>query len=147
MGQEYIDQFHARYPGVQAFFEQEWKRLKRFPRKDRVVPSPMGRIRRFDAYPSKALERRFRATLPQQIEADLIKNATIRLDRIFRQRDMQARIVMMIHDSLWIEAPEKEAEQAGHLTRTMMITAAKLRVPLEVEVETVRREAKVHGLR
>jgi DNA polymerase I len=39
--QEYIDQFHDRYPGVRAFFDREWKNLKRVPQNDRVVRSPL----------------------------------------------------------------------------------------------------------
>ena len=57
----------------------------------------------------------------------------LRLDRIFRRRDMKARMVMMIHDALWAEAPEEEANEVRHLTRSMMTTAAKLRVPLDVD--------------
>jgi DNA polymerase I-like protein with 3'-5' exonuclease and polymerase domains len=100
------------------------------------VRSPLGRIRKFDTYPSKALERSFKVTWPQQIEADLIKTAMSRLDRIFRRRNMSARIVMMIHDALWVEAPHDEAEQVRHLMRRMMTTTAKLRVPLDVDVKS-----------
>jgi DNA polymerase I len=59
----------------------------------------------------------------------------LRLDRIFRKRNMEARMVMMIHDALWIEAPQEEAEQVRHLMRRMMTTAGKLKVPLSVEME------------
>jgi DNA polymerase I len=131
----YIDQFHNRYPGVSAFFDREWKKLKRLPQADRVVRSPLGRIRRFDSYPSKALERSFRVTWPQQIEADLIKTAMLRLDRIFRRRNMKARIVMMIHDCIWVEAAKEEESQVRHLMRKMMTTAGKLTVPLEIDFE------------
>jgi DNA polymerase I len=130
---EYIDQFHSRYPGVSAFFEREWAKLKRLPQIDRLVRSPLGRIRRFDTYPSKALERSFKVSWPQQIEADLIKTAMVRLDRIFRRRGMGARIVMMIHDALWVEAPHEEENEARHLVTRMMRTAAGLRVPLKVD--------------
>jgi DNA polymerase I len=133
--QEYIDQFHDRYPGVREFFDREWGKLKGLPQKVRVVRSPLGRIRRFDTYPSKALERSFKVTWPQQIEADLIKTAMLSLDRIFRKRNMEARIVMMIHDALWVEAPHEESEQVRHLERKMMTTAEKLRVPLEVDIK------------
>lgn len=81
------------------------------------------------------MERKFRITLPQQIEADLIKTATVRLDRIFRRGNMKARIVMVIHDALWVECPENEVEQVRHLLTKMMTTAAKLRVPLEVDIK------------
>ena len=62
-------------------------------------------------------------TWPRQIEADLTKAAMVPLDRIFRRRKMEARIVMMIHDALWVETPEREAEQVRHLMRKMMTTA------------------------
>ncbi|MGB6068496.1 MAG: DNA polymerase [Desulfomonilaceae bacterium] len=105
------------------------------PQNDRVVRSPLGRIRRFKAFPSKALERSFKVTWPQQIEADLIKTVMLRLDRISRKRNMEARMVMMIHDSIWVEAPQGEGQQARHLMRKMMTTAAKLKVSLEVDIK------------
>lgn len=97
--------------------------------------SPLGRIRRFAAFPSKALERSFKVTWPQQIEADLIKTAMLRLDRIFRRRDIKARIVMMIHDCIWVEAAKAEESQVRHLLRNIMTTAGKLSVPLEIDFE------------
>ncbi len=59
----------------------------------------------------------------------------VRLDRIFTRRKMKAHIVMIIHDALWVECPENEAEQVRHLVRKMMTTAAQLEVPLEVEIK------------
>ncbi len=73
-------------------------------------------------------------TWPQQIEADLIKTAMLRLDRIFCRRNMKARIVMVIHDALWVDCPEEEADHVRHLVRRMMTTAAELKVPLEVDL-------------
>jgi len=48
---------------------------------------------------------------------------------------MRAKIVMMIHDALWVEAPRKEAEQVRNLLRKIMTTAGKLNVPLKVDLE------------
>jgi hypothetical protein len=67
---------------VREFFDREWDKLKRLPQKDRIVRSPLGRIRRYDEYPNRALERSFEVTWAQKIEPDLIKTATSRLDRI-----------------------------------------------------------------
>jgi DNA polymerase I len=72
-------------------------------------------------------------TWPQQIETDLIKTAMLRLDRIFTARGIKAHIVMVIHDALWVDAPQAEAEQVKHLMRKMMTTAAKLKAPLRVD--------------
>ena len=133
--QAYIDGFHSRYSGVQDFFEKEWKRLKALPLDRRSVKSLLGRIRRFDTRANPAIQRSFRVTWPQQIEADLIKTAMVRLDRILRRRKIGARTVMAIHDALWVEAPHQEAEQVRHLLRKMMTTAGKLRVRLEVDIK------------
>jgi DNA polymerase I len=120
---------------VKQFFDKEWAKLKRLPQKDRIVRSPMGRIRRFDSFPSRALERSFKMTWPQQIEAHLIKIVMVRLDRIFRRRNMKAQIIMMIHDALWVECPQNEAEQVKQLVRRMMIKAEKLTVPITVDFQ------------
>jgi DNA polymerase-1 len=133
--QAYIYGFQSRYSGVQDFFEKEWKKLKALPMERRSVKSLLGRIRRFDTRANPATQRSFRVTWPQQIEADLIKTAMARLDCIFTKRKMGARIVMMIHDALWVEAPHAEAEQVRNLLRKMMTTAGKLRVPLEVDIK------------
>jgi DNA polymerase I len=133
--QSYIEGFYRRFPKVKEFFDQEWEKLKKLASQERVVRSLLGRERRFQRRPSSEVERRFRVTWPQQIEADLIKTAMVRLDRILRRRNMKARIVMMIHDALWVEAPHEEAEPVKHLLRKMMITASKLTVPLEVDIK------------
>jgi len=131
----YIDGFYSRFPKVKNFFEQEWERMKKVPSQERVVRSLTGRERRFPRRPTAEMERGFRVTWPQQVEADLIKTAMLRLDRIFRRRNVKARIVMMIHDALWVEAPQEEETEVRHFIRRMMTTAGRLRVPLEVDME------------
>ena len=132
--ESYINAFYSRFPKVRDFFAQEWENIKKLPGQERVVRSLRGRERNFARRPSSEIERQFRVTWPQQVEADLIKTSMVRLDRIFRRRNLKARIVMMIHDALWVESPEDEAEQVGHLVRRMMTTAGKLNLPLEVEI-------------
>jgi DNA polymerase I len=133
--QSYIDGFYARYPRVREFFADEWKKMTKLPQKDRVVRSLLGRERHFSGRPSAPMERQFRVTWPQQIEADLMKTAMVRLDRIFRRRNMKARIVMMVHDALWVEAPLEEENEVRHLVERMMTTARKLDVPLGIDFE------------
>ncbi len=129
----FIEGFYAKYPKVRSFFEREWAKLKKLPPEKRVVRSLLGRLRRFDQYPSAKVERQHRITWPQQIEADLIKTATVRLERIFQSRNLDARIVMVIHDALWVKAPISKKEEVKRLMERMMTTAAKLAVPLVVD--------------
>ena len=133
--QSCIEGFYGRFPKVADFFTQEWEKIKKLPAQERVVRSLMGRKRHFPRRPSSEMERQFRVTWPQQIEADLIKTAMERLDRIFRRRNMKARIVMMIHDSIWLEAPIAEEEEARKILEELMTTAEGLSVRLEVEFD------------
>jgi DNA polymerase I len=89
--QSHIEGSYNRFPKVRDFFAQEWEKMKRHPAQQRVVRSLIGRQRRFTRRPSSEMERQFRVTWPQQIEADLIKTAMLLLDRIFRGRNMKAR--------------------------------------------------------
>jgi DNA polymerase I len=130
----YIDGFYGRFPEVKDFFDREWDKIKKLPAQERVVRSLVGRERRFPQRPTFELERQFRVTWTQQIEADLIKTAMLRLDRIFRRRNMEARIIMMVHDSLFVECPEQKAEQVRYLMQKMMTAAGELKVPLEVDL-------------
>jgi DNA polymerase-1 len=131
----YIEGFHSRFTKVKKFFGLEWEKLKKLPAPDRVVQSLIGRERRFSRRPTAEMERQFRVTWPQQIEVDLTKTAMVRLHRIFRRRNMKARIVMMIHDALWVECPNEEQSEARRLVRRTMTNAARLNVPLVVELE------------
>ena len=131
----YIEGFYGRLPKVRAFFDREWDRLKKLPIQDRMVRSLMGRERRFPRRATAEVERQFRVTWPQQIEADLMKVAMVRLDRILRRRGLKARFVMMIHDALRVEFPQEEGNEVRSLVRKMMTTAASLDVPLEIDIE------------
>lgn len=131
--QEYIDGFYQQYPGISEFFDREWYRLKKPPLKDRMVTSPTGRIRRFASRANPAVQRQFRVTLPQMMEADILKTAAIGLDRIFRRRSMGARIVMLIHDAVWVEAPADEEEEARRLMDKIIGTAGRPFLELKVD--------------
>ena len=133
IAREYINGFHKKYPGMSEFFDREWERIKKLPRNDRVVTSPTGRIRRFSTRANPALKRQFRVSLPQMMEADILKTAAVRLDRVFRRRGMEARIVLLIHDAIWVEAPLEEEKEAHQLMEKMMRTAGRPFLDLTVD--------------
>ena len=69
----------------------------------------------------------------QGTEADLMKRAMIRLDKIL---PAEAALVLQIHDSLVVECPAaKVAEVSEILKREMENIAPELKVKLEVEVK------------
>ncbi len=67
--------------------------------------------------------------------ADIIKKAMIRLSKKFREENLQAKIVLQIHDELLIESPKDEVEIATKILKNEMENAMRLDVPLRVDIE------------
>ena len=134
--QSYIDGFFGTYKGAGKFFEETVQALKdqKHPEK-RVIFSPFGRIRKFTTRFSSREARKAWVTPLQQMESDIVKQAMVGINRDFAKRGMKSKIVMMIHDSIWVEAPEEEAKEARQIMEKVMTTAADLKVPLEVKFE------------
>jgi DNA polymerase-1 len=112
--------------------------LKAKEPEERVVRSYLGRIRRFDGEFALRERRRAKATLLQQQEADILRIAVMRLYAKFRDLGMKSRIVMLIHDAIYVESPDEEAEQAHQWMKRMMEEAVEMpTVPLEVDIESL----------
>lgn len=94
------------------------------------------RTRLFDREFGLRERRRAKATLLQHEEADLLRMAVMRLYARFRDLGMKSRVVMTIHDAVYVEAPEEEAQAAGNVLRTEMEAAVEMPlVPLEIDID------------
>lgn len=134
--QSYIDSFFGMYRGAAKFFEETVQRLKdqKNP-EERVILSPFGRVRRFTKRFTGREARKARVTRLQQMESDIVKQAMVGINREFVKRGMRSKLVMMIHDSIWVEAPEEEAKEARRIMEKVMTTSADLTVPLKVKFD------------
>jgi DNA polymerase I len=133
---EFIKAFFAEYCGIQPYFERAYAKMIRIKMQDRLLKNPIsGRIRRFCRRACPKLQREFRSTLLQQVESHILKLSSIALDAELRNRRMAARIVGTIHDSIWVEATEGEADQVRSLIEQVMTSALSLSVPLAVDFE------------
>jgi DNA polymerase I-like protein with 3'-5' exonuclease and polymerase domains len=112
----YVRAFWSRYSGAKEYLDKIIQDLKdeNNPKK-RYIESLSGRRRIFDKEfgPKEQLEAR--ATILQQAEADVLTLAVVSLYGRFRKRNMKSRIVMVIHDCIWVEATEAEAGEAKSL--------------------------------
>ena len=134
--QSMIRSFFGKYGGTEPYFDKMYEELVVGQKLEKTLRNPLtGRIRRFHLRKSDKLKRIMKATLLQQAESHLLKVALIGLHSELKARRTGARIVMTVHDSIWIEAPQKTAEEVRHLVRQIMITAGKLKVPLEVDIK------------
>ena len=68
----------------------------------------------------------------QGTAADIIKLAMIQVHRKLEQSDLDARLILQVHDELLIEVRRDQAQQALALLREEMEHAVELSVPLSV---------------
>jgi len=134
---EYIDGYFAHYPKVQAFRQ----RLIDQATERGYAESLFGRRR---ALPELANSQRQLREFGQRVAvnmpvqgtaADIIKMAMVRVAQRLERENLQARLILQVHDELILEAPAAEAEQAAIVLREEMQNAAQLAVPMLVDVK------------
>ena len=134
--QDYIETFFATYKGILPYFKEEYDKLTGLEISERVLKNPLtGRIRRFAKRESNKLMREMKATLLQQVESHLLKASLVRLSKEIRSRDLDARIVACIHDSIWLEATADVEPEVRETVKSVMRTTMSLSVPLAVDFE------------
>ncbi len=134
--QGYINAFWSRYSVAREWLDQRVAHLKEKPLVNPYVQSYLGRRRRFNGEIGAREIRQAKATILQQSEAEILRMALMTLVGTLRQKKMQSRVVMILHDAIWVEAPEAEADEALELLDHTMKHAVEMPfVPLEVEFE------------
>ncbi len=134
--QEYIDLYFARYPGVQAYMESTRKRAA----EQGYVETLFGRrlylpeIRASNGMRRQAAERTAINAPMQGTAADIIKLAMISVDQWLADKKLNARMIMQVHDELVLEVLQTELEDVLSGLKTRMSNAARLDVPLVVDV-------------
>lgn len=134
--QGYINAFWAKYSVAKKYLDDFVTGLKEKKPQERIIKSYLGGKRHFDGEFGRHERRSAKATLLQQMEADILRMAVMRLYTKFRDLCMKSRIVMVIHDAVYIEAPEEEAHQARYWMKVVMEDAVEMpNVPLEVDMK------------
>lgn len=143
---DYIEAYFRRYPEIRAYME----RTVQLARQQGFVTTIWGR-RCFIAdinhrVPSRrnAAERQAINAPIQGTAADIMKRAMIRVERRLRRHGLSARMLLQVHDELVLEVPEAEIETTASLVRETMESAARLSVPLEVELGWGRNWGEAH---
>ena len=68
--------------------------------------------------------------------ADIMKIAMIKTYERLKRENLDARIVMQVHDELIVEARDDQVEAVKKIIREEMESSAKLSIPLTVDVST-----------
>ncbi len=134
--QDYIDVYFARYPGVKAYMDKTREQAH-----DRgYVETVYGRRLYLPEINSRNGQRRQYAertaiNAPMQgTAADIIKRAMIAVDHALAVSNVEAKVVMQVHDELVVEVRTKDVEALANLLRVEMEQAAALSVPLVVDI-------------
>jgi DNA polymerase-1 len=133
---EFISTYFERFKGVREYLEgqvefaREHGYVETLFKRRRYVPELQER-----SFNIRAFGERVAQNAPiQGSAADLIKVAMIRIDRALRDRRLNAKMLLQVHDELVFEVPVPELDDVTALVRAEMEGAASLSVPLLVEV-------------
>jgi DNA polymerase I len=136
--QGFIDAYFARMPRVREYLEG----TKAEARHSGKVRTMFGRVRWIAGLDSANAQVRGNAermaiNAPVQgTAADLVKLAMIRLYRELAERALPARMLLQVHDELVLEVRSGAETEVADLVRSVMESAAELRVPLKVDLGT-----------
>jgi DNA polymerase-1 len=144
--QKYMDLYFERYPGVKRYMEE----TRRQAREAGFVETVFGRRLYLPEIGSRnqALRQyaeRSAINAPMQgTAADIIKRAMIEVDAWLRSSRQPARLIMQVHDELVLEVADPAVPAIVGELRTHMARAAKLAVPLKVDVGVGRNWDEAH---
>ena len=136
--QEYVDLYFSRYPGVKQFMDQ----TRLLAREQGYVETVFGRRLYLPDIKSKnqsirQYAERAAVNAPMQgTAADIIKRAMIAVQRWLDESGAPARMVMQVHDELVFEVKQDALATVQKEVPALMSAAAKLKVPLVVDVGT-----------
>ncbi len=133
--QEYIDRYFARYPGVHDYMQ----RTRELAHKQGYVETLFGRrlhlpeINARNKQRQQAAERTAINAPMQGTAADIIKLAMIAVDEWLASVDLDALMIMQVHDELVFEVADDDGATLIAALPSLMADVAVLDVPLLVE--------------
>lgn len=133
---EYINEYLKKYNGIKHFMDDiiESARAKGY------VETLFGRRRyipeiKSSNYMVRQFGNRVAMNTPiQGTAADIMKIAMINVDKALKERKINAKIILQVHDELLLEVSKEHKEQAKQILKECMEGAMELLVPLEVEL-------------
>ncbi len=134
---EYIDSYFAQFPQVRDYLNEVQAKAK----EDGYVTTYFGRRRYIPelASSNKNLQHfgeRVAMNSPiQGTAADIIKIAMIRVDEELSKSELDACLILQVHDELLIECHRSCAEQVRQMLIDCMEQAVQLSVPMSVEAQ------------
>jgi len=134
--QAYIDLYFARYPGVADYMT----RTRSQAHEQGYVETLLGRRLHLPEINARNKQRQLAAertaiNAPMQgTAADIIKRAMIAVDQWLESSNLDALMIMQVHDELVFEVAESDTSTLVDALPELMGQVAELRVPLKVDI-------------
>ena len=136
--QSYVDLYFERYPGVKEYMDN----TRELAHEQGYVETIFGRRLYLPEINSKNAQRRQYAertaiNAPMQgSAADIIKRAMIAIDEWINTTRKSVTMIMQVHDELVFEVKTSKLDDAHKNITSLMVSAAELSVPLEVDANS-----------
>ena len=133
----YIDQYLAHYGAVAGYMDG----LIETAKETGYAETLFGRRRplpelKVSNHATRAFGERVARNMPiQGTAADIIKLAMIRVHARLKQEQVDARLILQVHDELIVEAAQPDADRAARILQEEMEAAASLAVRLRADVQ------------
>lgn len=134
--EEYINAYFARYPKIKGFMDDTIKNgtekgyVSTLWNRRRAMPELQS-----SNFIQRAAGERAAMNMPiQGSAADIIKLAMIKVHKALKEGGFKSRLILQVHDELLIETHKDEKEAVAKILKENMEQAAKLAVPLDVDV-------------
>lgn len=135
---EYIKGYLSHYSGVRRYLTKsvEDAREKGYGetlfKRRRYLPELTASNKMLQAFGERVAK-----NMPVQgTAADIIKIAMVRVYDRLEKENLQAKLIMQVHDELIVECPETEKEKVCEILKTEMENACKMKVKLLSDVHT-----------
>ncbi len=147
---DYIKMYFERFPGIKEYMEE----TKKFVHANGYVETIFGRRAHYpDVNTKNPNMRQFyeRAAINAPIQgsaADIIRRAMVRMDEVLENANLDAQMLLQVHDELIFELPEDQVDETKKLVISTMekatAPALQLSVPLKVEAEAAPNWEEAH---
>ena len=136
LAKKYIEQYLEKYSGIKKFMDKivdetrEKGYVETLFHRRRYIPELTSNnymVRQFGA-------RAAMNTPIQGTAADIMKIAMINVFNRLRKENLDAKIILQVHDELIVEAKKECQEQVETILKEEMESAMKLKIPLKVEI-------------
>lgn len=133
---EYINTYFEHYPEIKTYMDNMTEQVLT----NGYVKTHMGRkcfIQGYNVPKTKSFAVRAGINAPiQGGAADIIKRAMIDVDKALKKSNLDARLLLQVHDELVFEVKENDVPQAMELIKQTMENATRLSIPLIAEVQS-----------